>query len=156
MCSAFLSAPSCHSVSVCYLSGLVAGVWLVWWGHVKCLQDSPARLSRGYKVLSVGCVGVGREDVWACVVEECMWVVMDVGDNDVWGWVVVKEIAEDYVWTGCVPLNHPLVPRHRWPSPYIPLEVSEEFNHTSRQGLRRGAQQLEAGTCIRFVKVTRP
>lgn len=63
--------------------------------------------------------------------------------------------AEDWVWGGCSQ-HRSLVPRQRWPTPYIPLEVSDKFNHTSRQYLRRGALLLETGTCLRFVKVTRP
>lgn len=67
-----------------------------------------------------------------------------------------RSVAEDWgVWGGCS-VHRPMVPRQRWPSPYIPLEVSDKFNHTSRQYLRRGALLLEAGTCLRFVKVTQP
>lgn len=67
----------------------------------------------------------------------------------------VESVAEDWVWGGCSQ-HRPLVPRQRWPTQYIPLHVSDKFNHTNRQYLRRGAQLLETGTCLRFVKVTRP
>lgn len=95
------------------------------------------------------------------------WVILDddfycrmdpVQTNCACSWDLtnkVTNVAEDWVWGGC-PEHRALVPRQRWPSPYIPLEVSDTFNATSLQYLRRGVMLLEAGTCLRFLNVTRP
>lgn len=40
-------------------------------------------------------------------------------------------------WPGCG-LHRPPVPGRRWPTPEVPLEISDEFNNTSIKGLHRG------------------
>lgn len=38
-----------------------------------------------------------------------------------------------------------------WPSPVIPIVISEVYDNTSRDGILLGIRMLEANTCIRFV-----